>query len=619
MSSWKKGKTLNNGQYIVESILLRGGSSLCYRAKDVKRDKLVTLKTTNVSKIMEAERGDLAEKLIKQAQSVALKCQSPCLVKLYPQVFLEDDQAFMVTDYPEGVDLATYIDSNGKLSSEEALTIITKLASAVNILHQHKCLHLELKPQNIIIEDNTLNPIIVDYGWAIKLFALASRKMPLPPNDCFSPPEKMKQDAKLGIYSDIYSLAAILYVLTTAQLPLTPNLRSFQELIPPLQYNPTMGDRTSEAILKGMALDVKARPQCLKDWLDLFKESSTSSPTGDENKPKVVEKTEFILPTSEETILQKSTQFIPPPTITKPKYNYPNIEEFSFETVNLTEEKKLFGLVSKVEKNLITKKGQYFVEYLGQGVNLEMVFIPSGDFMMGSNSNEHHREKDESPQHKVNINSFYVSKYPITQLQWKTVSSFPKVTRNLKLKPAQFRGDGLPVERVSWFDAQEFCKRLSKYTGRNYRLPTESEWEYACRGNTDTPFSFGNIITPEVANFGTQKIVISDRTSKSDSKNKNTKSEKKTTPVDNFYPNPFGIYDFHGNVWEWCEDNYVNSYTQKPKDGSARLTSMTNQNRVVRGGSWSLSSEYCRSARRNSYAPDSSYNFIGFRVVCVLD
>ncbi|GAB4320526.1 bifunctional serine/threonine-protein kinase/formylglycine-generating enzyme family protein [Cyanobacterium aponinum AL20118] len=610
MSSWKKGKKLNNGQYIVESILLRGGSSPCYRARDVKRDMLVTLKTTYVTKIMEAERGDLAEKLIKQAQQVAQRCQSPCLIKLYPHVFLEDDLAYMVMDYPEGNDLANYIDGNGKLSPEEALKIITKVASAVNILHQNKCLHLDLKPQNIIIEDKTQNPIIVDYGWAVKLFALAARKTPISPNDCFSPPEKIKDSGKLGVYSDIYSLAAILYVLTTAQLPLNANLRSFQDLVPPIQYNNQMSDRFSDAILKGMALDIKQRPQCLKDWLDLFKQAQTQEESSSQEKQKIIEQTEFIAPPPEETVVQRSTQIITPPTITKPKYNYPNIEEFSFETVTLTEEKKLFGFVSKIEKNLTTKKGQYFVEYLGQGVNLEMIFIPSGQFMMGSSSDERHREKDESPQHKVNLNSFYISKYPVTQLQWKTVSYFPKVTRNLKHKPALFRGDALPVERVSWFDVQEFCKRLSKYTGRNYRLPTESEWEYACRGNTNTAFSFGDVITSEVANF--------DRPNK-DNKNKNIKYEKKTTPVDNFYPNPFGLYDVHGNVWEWCEDNYVSSYTQKPKDGTAHLTSMVNQNRVVRGGSWSLSSEYCRSAKRNSYAPDSSYNFIGFRVVCVLD
>lgn len=610
MSSWKKGKKLNHGQYVVESILLRGGSSLCYRARDVKRDMLVTLKTTDVTKIMEAERGDLAEKLIKQAQQVAQRCQSPCLIKLYPHVFLEDDLAYMVMDYPEGNDLANYIDSNGKLPPEEALKIITKVASAVNILHQNKCLHLDLKPQNIIIEDKTQNPIIVDYGWAIKLFALAARKTPISPNDCFSPPEKTKDSGKLGVYSDIYSLAAILYVLTTAQLPLNANLRSFQDLVPPIQYNNQMSDRFSDAILKGMALDIKQRPQCLKDWLDLFKQAQIQEESSSQEKPKIIEQTEFMPPPPEETVVQRSTQIITPPTITKPKYNYPNIEEFSFETVTLTEEKKLFGFVSKIEKNLMTKKGQYFVEYLGQGVNLEMIFIPSGQFMMGSSNDERHREKDESPQHKVNLNSFYISKYPVTQLQWKTVSYFPKVTRNLKHKPALFRGDALPVERVSWFDVQEFCKRLSKYTGRNYRLPTESEWEYACRGNTNTAFSFGDVITSEVANF--------DRPNK-DNKNKNLKYEKKTTPVDNFYPNPFGLYDVHGNVWEWCEDNYVSSYTQKPKDGTAHLTSMVNQNRVVRGGSWSLSSEYCRSAKRNSYAPDSSYNFIGFRVVCVLD
>lgn len=258
---------------------------------------------------------------------------------------------------------------------------------------------------------------------------------------------------------------------------------------------------------------------------------------------------------------------------------------------------------------MMTKTAQFFVEYIGEGVNLDMIFVPSGSFMMGSNSAENGRDKDENPQHLVKLNSFYVSKYPITQLQWRTVSSFPKISRPLKNNPSFYKGDNLPVEKVSWLDAQEFCKRLSKYTGRNYRLPTESEWEYSCRGNTKTSFFFGDIITPDFANYNTQS-----------NENKNVgKIEKKTTPVDNFYPNCFGLYDFHGNVWEWCEDHYASNYIHKPKNGSAFYKDSINQPRVVRGGSWSLSSDYCRSAKRGNYAPDSTYNFIGFRIVCLMD
>lgn len=163
-------------------------------------------------------------------------------------------------------------------------------------------------------------------------------------------PEKTKDSGKLGVYSDIYSLAAILYVLTTAQLPLNANLRSFQDLVPPIQYNNQMSDRFSDAILKGMALDIKQRPQCLKDWLDLFKQAQIQEESSSQEKPKIIEQTEFMPPPPEETVVQRSTQIITPPTITKPKYNYPNIEEFSFETVTLTEEKNYLGLFLRLKK-----------------------------------------------------------------------------------------------------------------------------------------------------------------------------------------------------------------------------------------------------------------------------
>ena len=236
-----------------------------------------------------------------------------------------------------------------------------------------------------------------------------------------------------------------------------------------------------------------------------------------------------------------------------------------------------------------------------------MVFIPAGTFMMGGNK----EQKDENPLHTANLKSFYISKYPVTQQQWRIVSNFPKITRYLKHKPSFFKGDKLPVEKVSWLDTQEFCKRLSKYTGRNYRLPTETEWEYACRGKTQTDFFCGDELTPELANYNQEAT--------NDGKKSNQKKPKKTTPVGSFYPNPFGLYDCHGNVWEWCEDHYVDNYKQKPTDGSAYYSSLSRAERVIRGGSWSVSSANCRSGKRNGYIADSNYNFLGFRIVCVLD
>ncbi|MCS7147715.1 MAG: bifunctional serine/threonine-protein kinase/formylglycine-generating enzyme family protein [Geminocystis sp.] len=612
MSSWKKGKTLNNGQFVIESIL-RGGVGVFYRARETSRNKLVTIVATEIADLMGAEKGDLTKKLIQQARQVANNCQNPYIVKLYPQVFVEEDIVYMVMEYPQGVDLATYLDNQGKFSPSEALILTRKIATALNLLHQNRCLHLNIKPQNIILEQETKEPIIIDYGWAIKLFVFAQRRKTYQGLDCFSPPERWQENGKLGVYSDVYSLAATLYVLVTAQLPTSANLRNLQPLIPPKHYNPNLSDTFNDAILKGMAMDVKQRPHCLRDWLELFKDSPemmAASPTVDlPSTPTLTQEEEEITEKNEETVVQPADLTAPLPTLTRPRYNYPNIEKFTFETISLSLKKTFLGLVSKVEKKLTTREAQFFVEYLGEGVNLEMIFIPGGKFLMGSNNDEEGRDNDEGPQHLVSLGPFYISKYPITQLQWRVVSRFPKIVRPLKPKPAAFKGDNLPVERVSWFDAQEFCKRLSKYTGRNYRLPTEAEWEYACRGNTQTRYSFGDVITPEVANYNPQK-----------QGGKNTSlRERKTTPVDNFYPNPFGLYDCHGNVWEWCEDHYTSSYTSTPRDGSPHYSTMSNQNRVVRGGSFALPARYCRSAKRNSYPPEACYNFIGFRVVCVLE
>jgi eukaryotic-like serine/threonine-protein kinase len=623
MNNWKKGKQLNNGQYIIESILPRNGTGYYYRAKDIKNSQLVTIKAINTfwrslngeARLLENSE-ILEQKLIQQAQNIANNCQNPNLIHLYPQVFFEGEYSYMIMDYLEGFDLGSYIDRKGKFELDQALTIITKIGSAINILHQNKSIHQEIKPQNIIIEKNTQEPILIDYGSAIKLYGLAPKKSQNSMIDCFLPPEQSDNNGKIKPSTDIYSLAATLYVLVTAQLPTPAKFREYKDLIPPQKFNSDISDNFNEAIIKGMELTQEKRPQYMRDFFLLFKESELpinsvnnipqKKPINDEETLAILDK----IVDNFDTIVQKKSVSLAPSSIINPKKNYPNIENFTFETIILESEKKLFGLMSSIKKNIITKTRQFFVEYIGEGVNIDMIFIPSGSFLMGTNNTEHGRNKDENPQHLVKLNSFYISKYPITQIQWRTVSLFPKISRPLKSNPSFYKGDNLPVEKISWLDAQEYCKRLTKYTGRTYRLPTESEWEYACRAETKTAYFFGETITPDFANYNTQT---------NDNKKNTSQLDKKTTPVDNFYPNSFGLYDFHGNIWEWCEDHYAHNYIHKPKNGSAFYGAIANQPRVVRGGSWSLPLEYCRSAKRGSYAPDSNFNFIGFRIVCVMD
>jgi formylglycine-generating enzyme required for sulfatase activity/uncharacterized caspase-like protein len=241
-------------------------------------------------------------------------------------------------------------------------------------------------------------------------------------------------------------------------------------------------------------------------------------------------------------------------------------------------------------------QAQYFAEDLGDGVTLEMVAIPDGTFQMGSPESEEGRNDDESPQHQVTVKPFFLGKYPVTQAQWQAVAKLPKVKSDLNPEPSSFKGADRPVERVSWYDAVEFCARLSKQTGREYRLPSEAEWEYACRAGTTTPFHFGETITTDLVNYN------GDYTYGDAPKGKD---RGETTPVGSFgVANAFGLYDMHGNVWEWCADHWHENYEGAPSDGSAWLGDNDNYSRLLRGGSWNVIPENCRSAFRNHYSPD---------------
>ena len=239
---------------------------------------------------------------------------------------------------------------------------------------------------------------------------------------------------------------------------------------------------------------------------------------------------------------------------------------------------------------------EQFTENLGKAASLDMLVIPAGMFQMGSPP--HHGNPDEGPQHFVTIKSFMMGKFLVTQRQWKAVMG--------KLPSCRFKGEDLPVERVSWEDTQKFCQQLSKRTGRNYHLPSETQWEYACRAGTNTPFSFGETLTTQVANFnGEHTFRDEPRGIYFHSTNEGGK----------FPPNAFGIYDMHGNLWEWCEDNWLEDYSSSPRDGSAYQNHESSY-RVARGGSWHEPPNLCRSAARLYVLQSDADEFMGFRVAC---
>jgi formylglycine-generating enzyme required for sulfatase activity len=237
-----------------------------------------------------------------------------------------------------------------------------------------------------------------------------------------------------------------------------------------------------------------------------------------------------------------------------------------------------------------------FTEDLGKGIKLEMIAIPGGTFLMGSPENEAGRRDTESPQHQVSVPSFFIGKYLLTQAQYQAV---------MGNNPARFKGNNRPVEKVSWDDAVAFCQKLTQKTGKNYKLPSEAQWEYACRAGTTTPFYFGKTITPDLVNYDGNYVYAAAPKGK---------YRKQTTDVGTFPPNAFGLYDMHGNVWEWCEDDWQENYIIAPLNGSASISQSTRK--VLRGGSWDNLPENCRSASRYCYVAGFDLSDLGFRVVC---
>ncbi len=241
---------------------------------------------------------------------------------------------------------------------------------------------------------------------------------------------------------------------------------------------------------------------------------------------------------------------------------------------------------------------RFFPENLRKSIVLEMVYIPGGTFMMGYSNDEEGVNYQPSPQHRVTVPTFYAGKYPITQAQWEAV---------MRNNPSYYKGEKLPAGKVSWHQAVEFCNKLSQRTGKIYRLLSESEWEYACRADTTTPFHFGESITPELVNYNGNYTYANAPKGL---------YRKQTTDVGTFPPNAFGLYDMHGNVLEWCSDEWHDNYDGAPTDGSSWKKGAKSY-RVLRGGSWHCDPRYCRSSFRLGSTSDGDSNMVGFRVACV--
>ncbi len=233
---------------------------------------------------------------------------------------------------------------------------------------------------------------------------------------------------------------------------------------------------------------------------------------------------------------------------------------------------------------------------LGSDVNMVFIYIPAGEFEMGSPATELERDSDEGQHHIKLTKAFYIGKFEVTQLQYRVI---------MNENNSKFGGDKLPIENINWYEAGRFLKKLSDKTGLKFRLPTEAQWEYACRAGTTTAFNTGTTIDSDFANYNAKDAYADGIIGK---------YLGRTTDVGSYKPNAFGLYDMHGNVWEWCSDIYEKDYykitplidPKGPQEGSSH---------VIRGGAWNEKAYKCRSADRDSHWPKTDRSNIGFRAV----
>ncbi len=420
----------------------------------------------------------------------------------------------------------------------------------------------------------------------------------------YASPELWKHGAQIDGRADIYSPGVMLFEMLAGRLPFSA--RSVEEMIqvklnaaplPLAGLLPGAPAALDDLLRRMMAVDPALRPRAVGEVPALF--DAARQTHSDLLRARIV------APPPREDPARKQSPAPRPPQVERPVERGPEIVRMppspSQATVRFRSPKRRVGIGASVLavtallgyvswRQLVSKPSNLFTEDLGNGVKIEMIKLPGGEFTMGSNEYD-----DEKPPHQVKLSPFAIGKYEVTQRQWKVV---------MGNNPSQFNwSDDLPVENVSWEMARDFIKRLNaRVSGGTWRLPTEAEWEYAARAGSRSRYSFGDDASQlhnyawfyDSSDYGMQA--------------------KQTHPVGHLRPNGFGLYDIQGNVWEWCSDWYDAGY-YKQSTGTDPQGPSAGSYRVHRGGGWGNGAVDCRSADRGWNASGNRSDDLGFRLV----
>jgi len=586
----KTSKPMEPGQrlrlrYEIIKQIGEGGFADTYLARDhdipttpdcvVKRLKQQDPRISGVAVKMFDEEAQKLHELGQHSQIPELKAH-----------FKENDSFFLVQQYINGHDLRNEIIPGRPWNERETIKLLIDILEVLSFVHQKNLIHRDLKPANIMRRQEDGNIVLIDFGSVKQVNGLAYNSSTgltsltvAIGTPGYMPAEQANGRPKLA--SDVYAVGIIaLEALTGLHPQAIPKDDQTDELLwrnPRLSISNELGRIIDKMVVSYSPNRYKNAMEVLKDLKILSGGWSSPTPT-----PIPVTR----LDTEIAEVRNKlHTTII---TNTKSLSHSQGFQTFSFETVTVNKS----GRVIKREN----KTAKYCTVDLGNEVTMDFVAIPGGSFIMGSRGTEKGRADDEGPEREVTVASFFMGKYPVTQAQYQQL---------MNKNPSSFKGQDLPVEQVNWDNSLKFCQELSKKTGKNFTLPSEAQWEYACRAGTTTPFYFGETITSELANYSASHTYGDEP--------KAMYIERQTIKVGFFPPNAFGLYGMHGNVWEWCLDNYHYSYEGAWKD--ATPWSGGDRKRIVRGGSWINLPDMCRSATRYRLMRRDFGSNIGFRVV----
>ncbi|MBT6154897.1 MAG: SUMF1/EgtB/PvdO family nonheme iron enzyme [Planctomycetaceae bacterium] len=601
------------GRYRIIRRLGKGGMGTVFLAEDTQLQREVALK---IPQFESDDDHELLERFYREARAAAT-LNHPNLCPVF-DVGEIDGIHYLTMAFIEGEALSEMVRPGEPLSAEQASVIVHKVALGMAEAHEKGIVHRDLKPANISMNQRG-DPVVMDFGLARHNNsgdARLTKSGAVIGTPAYMAPEQIEGDIDaIGPGCDIYSLGVILFELLTGEIPFDGPIAAVlgqvltQEPPPPSRFRSDLDMRLETICLKMMAKQREDRYASMFEVADalgefLFETTragayASTSGTSAANVQTDANETVGGGTKSRRTIFSSErftavSQFVRRSVETVGQWSAPRKKSLGIAIAGAV----LFLVVCM-------SAIQFFGDADGtpsqitDGIGTRLVLIPAGEFSMGDSAS-HSGFDDERPRHRVTITKpFYMGAYEVTQKEYVAV---------MGENPSEFEGDNRPVEKVAWNDAREFCRKLGVQENVVYRLPTEAEWEYACRAGSSMPWHFGD-----------DANMLSEYAWSADTK------RGTTNEVGQLKANGFGLFDIHGNVLEWCSDWYSAKYysesaasdPQGPSEGDANREGITTK--VARGGSWDSSAATCRSAYRGTNGIKANSPQTGFRVVRVVE